>query len=397
MRLEASVRSAASTTPRARQLRGMFDVPDAPHQNRSWSIDAPVEDRDWQVGLIVGPSGSGKTTLLRSFGQARRLDWTDASVIDDFRPDLGMQAVTDACSAVGFNTIPAWLRPYATLSNGEQFRVTLARLIAEAEPGATVVIDEFTSVVDRQVAKIASHALARYARRAGVRVVAASCHYDVIDWLQPDWLVEPADQTFAWRSVQPRPRLDVEIAACPYETWGRFAPYKAARTFALFVDGEPVAFAGVLHRPVSKPGRTGQNLMGLSRLVTLPDWQGLGLAFVLADTLGAAYKSIGRRFNTYPAHPALIRSFDRSPRYSMIARPGFALTQRGGTDRGRRRAAPAVSSVQTGSQASRREVPTAEGWAAGSRPCATFRYVGPPLDVDAARELLRVYHGTAAA
>jgi GNAT superfamily N-acetyltransferase len=395
MKIEATVHSDASVTPRARQLRGMFDVPDAPHQERSWSIDAPVEERDWSVGLIVGPSGSGKSTLLREFGEPRGFEWSDRSVIDDFAPELPLGEVTAACSAVGFNTIPAWLRPFGTLSNGEQFRVTLARLIAECsveQSRPLVVIDEFTSVVDRQVAKIASHALAKYARRRGVRVVAASCHYDVIDWLQPDWILEPGSGSFSWRSVQPRPTIDIDIAACEYSVWGVFAPFhyltaelnRSARTFAAYVDGHPVAFAGVLHRPSSKPSRTGQNLKGLSRLVTLPDWQGLGIAFVLAEAVAGAYAAVGCRFHTYPAHPALIRSFDRSPRWAMLARPGFAGSQRGGTDVGRRAVGRASGSANV------HGVPG--GWVAGGRPCATFRYVGPALDLGAARELLSVYH-----
>ncbi len=385
MKLAATVRSAASRTIRARQLEGAFDVPGVPHQERSWSITAPIEDRDWAIGLIVGPSGSGKSTLLGQFGAPRRLEWAGASVIDDFDPALKLQDVTAACSAVGFNTIPAWLRPYATLSNGEQFRVTLARLIAEAQPGETVLIDEFTSVVDRQVAKIASHALAKYARKRGTRVIVASCHDDILDWLQPDWVIDPVMESFCWRSVQSRPQLEVEIGACGFAEWGRFAPFhyltadlhRAARTFCLWVDGTPAAFAGVLTRPVSRSKRTGQNLMGLSRLVTLPDWQGLGLAFVLTDTVAGAYKAVGRRFNTYPAHPALIRSFDRSKNYSMIGKPGFSMSQRGGTDKGRRILATAD--------------PLGGQWNAGSRPCATFRYIGPALDDRDARQLLGPY------
>jgi hypothetical protein len=30
-----------------------------------WHVDIPIEDTDWQIGLIVGPSGSGKTTIGR--------------------------------------------------------------------------------------------------------------------------------------------------------------------------------------------------------------------------------------------------------------------------------------------------------------------------------------------
>lgn len=205
MIIDTSVRAAASDSVRARQVAGMFDVPTRAEQRRSWKLDAPIEDRPWNAGLIVGPSGSGKSTILKQFGTPVELSWGAPSVIDDFAAGLNTRQITEACGAVGFNTIPAWLRPYATLSNGEQFRAGLARVLAEAD--GLVVIDEFTSVVDRQVAKIASHALAQYARRTGRQVVVASCHYDVIDWLRPDWMIEPADQTFQWRAVGDRPKL----------------------------------------------------------------------------------------------------------------------------------------------------------------------------------------------
>ena len=51
-----------------------------------------------------------------------------------------------------------------------------------------VVIDEFTSVVNRDAAKSMSFALQRYARKNGLRLVVASCHFDVVDWLQPDYV-----------------------------------------------------------------------------------------------------------------------------------------------------------------------------------------------------------------
>jgi hypothetical protein len=173
------------------------------------------------------------------------------------------------------------------------------------------------------------------------------------------------------------PKIEVDVAACEYSEWRRFAPFhyltaelnKAARTFAAYIDGAPVAFAGLLRRPVSKAQRTGQNLMGISRGVTLPDWQGIGLQFVLIDTVCAAYKAKGLRVNSYPAHPALIRSCDKSPNWSMIKRPGFAISQRGGTDKARRDG----------------------GWSQGVRPCATFSYIGPALPVDQATTLLRPY------
>lgn len=158
-----------------------------------------------EIGLIVGPSGCGKTSLLKHiYGEPRRFEWNAASVIDDFSASLTIEDITGACQAVGFNTVPAWMRPFKHLSNGEQFRVTLARHLVEGDDPITV--DEFTSVVDRQVAKIASHAVQKHVRRKGLRFVACSCHYDIVDWLQPDWLLEPAVMGFERRDVADKAR-----------------------------------------------------------------------------------------------------------------------------------------------------------------------------------------------
>lgn len=92
-------------------------------------------------------------------------------------------------SAVGLGNVPAWLRPFGALSNGEQYRAGLARLICDAPD--KVVIDEFTSVVDRQIAQIGAAAFAKSWRRTtGKQIVLLSCHYDVVEWLQPDWVYD---------------------------------------------------------------------------------------------------------------------------------------------------------------------------------------------------------------
>lgn len=419
--VDITVRTKVSRSPRARQMEGMFDVPGAPHQELTWQFDVPLEQRDWSVGLIVGPSGAGKSTVARHlFGDEKIPSWSAASVVDDFDRELSMKDIAAACQAVGFNTIPAWLRPFEVLSTGEKFRVDLARRLVESKPGDTILVDEFTSVVDRQVAKIGAHAVQKWVRRKADRqFVAVSCHSDIIDWLQPDWIVNPAERTFEWRSVQPRPQLEVEIAPVGYGAWHLFAPFhyltaglnRTARCFALFVEGEPVAFAGCLRRPHPKV----RDIMGVSRLVTLPDWQGLGLAFVLADTLGAAYKAVGERLHTYPAHPALIHGFDRSPVWVLKQRPGFSgggvtlpsqnpsmsPTRVLKKPRGRKGVyapplKPGTPGVRLASGNSQgiRHGPNAElvsAWRHGSRPCAVFAYAGDPLPIDQARHLLAPY------
>src|SRR5699024_12211312 len=57
---------------------------------------------------------------------------------------------------VGFGSVPSWLKPYHVLSNSEKMRVDLARMLLSKK---IIVFDEFTSVVDRQVAKAMSIAI----------------------------------------------------------------------------------------------------------------------------------------------------------------------------------------------------------------------------------------------
>lgn len=377
MRVEIDVESHVSRSTRARQLEGSFDVPPADAQRLSWRADLPLDERSWNVGLIVGPSGCGKSTIVRDiWGDSDELTWSDSGVIDDFPGELSIDDVASICSAVGFNTIPAWLRPYAVLSNGERFRVELARRLATAQPGTPLVLDEWTSVVDRQVARIGSHAAQRYVRRHDLQLVAATCHYDVVDWLQPDWVLEPrashldshsVESIFEWRSVQSRPQIDVEIAPAPHAAWDVFAPFHyltaslahAAKCYVLWArvddthDWQPAAFAGLLHRPHAAP-KAGP-VWGVSRVVTLPDWQGLGLAFALMDTLGAAYRAQRCQLHMYPAHPALIAAHDRSSSWQLIERPGIHSTQAG----------PNSTTISK--------------WRPRGRPNAVFRYCGPRM------------------
>lgn len=364
--VDIEVGGEPSRTVRAQQLSAAFDVPLAERQRLRWRGELPLHEHDWHVGLIVGPSGSGKTTILRrAFGEPLALQWDGDAVIDDFPPELSVEELTSVCSAVGFNTIPAWLRPYRVLSTGEQFRVTLARMLAQADDHAPTLIDEFTSVVDRQVAKIGAHAVQKHVRRHGRQLVAATCHYDVIDWLQPDWVLEPATMSFAWRCLQPRPALEGVVARAPYRDWARFAPFhyltaelnRSAQCYTLSIDDEPVSFCALLHRPHPR----NRALKAFTRIVTLPDWQGLGLIFALSDRVASAYAALGYDVHIYPAHPALIRSFDRSRVWQLRHRPATFVTAKGP-----------------------RSMQHTSSWKQGERPNAVFRYVGEPLELELA-------------
>jgi len=163
---------------RVQQVAGMFDVPLAEKSSERFQVELPTDADDWQIGLIVGPSGSGKSTVARhAFRQElyQAADWPrDRAVVDCFG-DLPVRRVVELFTAVGFGSPPSWIKPYHVLSCGEQFRCELAKALGargEALGNATsafqlapsaslVVFDEFTSVVDRTVAKVCSAAIAK--------------------------------------------------------------------------------------------------------------------------------------------------------------------------------------------------------------------------------------------
>lgn len=356
-------------TIRMRQMSAMFDAPIEGKLGRSWQARLPLSERDWQIGAVIGPSGSGKSTCARNmFGEPTMPTWPDdASVVDAFDASLSIEEISNALGSVGFNTIPSWMRPYRTLSNGERFRCDLARVLLDPHP--LVWVDEFTSVVDRQTACVGSHAVARFVRKQPTRqLVVASCHYDIVDWLQPDWVFEPATCFFAWRSVQLRPRIEGVIKRCERDLWRLFAPYhyltahlhKAARCFALYVGDRPVAFVALLPVPVSRGADAGTAIVRVSRVVVLPDWQGVGVAFKLCDSLAAAYKTIGSRFRNYPAHPPYVTAHRRRPEiWEEIMSPEETMRR------------------------------PRDNKGSSARPCAVFEYVGPALSSErAARYLL---------
>jgi ABC-type ATPase with predicted acetyltransferase domain len=174
----------------------------------------PLEDFEWQIGVIVGRSGSGKTSIAKQiFSDAyiREFEYKNKCVLDDFPQDLETNEITKMLCSVGFASPPDWLKSYDCLSQGEKMRVDIARALCLEKP--LIVFDEFTSVVDREIAKISAFAISKAIRRSKKRFVAVTCHYDVVDWLDPDWVFCTDTMEFCRKKELGRPLTSAFIGA----------------------------------------------------------------------------------------------------------------------------------------------------------------------------------------
>lgn len=318
-RLEFARESRITQTPRVKQCAGLFDLPQAKVSRETWTVDVDLPAA-WNIGLIVGPSGSGKSTLAAElFGVQPDDPWDGTrAVVDGFPADMSITDITELLSSVGFSSPPAWLRPFHVLSGGQQFRASLARLLAQRREIS--VMDEFTSVVDRTVAQIGSAAVARTVRASGQRFVAVTCHYDVADWLCPDWIIEMPSGLLT-RGLLRRPSIELEIRRVGYTAWNMFRAHhyltadinKSAACYVAFWRGCPVSFASVIPQMAQCNFRA-------HRSVCLPDFQGVGIGHALQAKVAAMYATKGD-FTMKISAPAVVAHALRSPDWEMVGKP----------------------------------------------------------------------------
>ena len=280
--------------------------------NIETEIEIPEFPREFNIGLIVGASGSGKTQLVsRVFGKEEDIRWPEnMAIVSCFSSE---QDAVDRLCATGLCSIPSWLKPYKVLSTGEKFRADMARRIKD-----NAVIDEFTSTVNREVAKSCSMSISKYIKKNGLKgIVLASCHKDIIEYLEPDWVYDMDDkQFFTGRYLRRRP-IELSISSCRPQAWNMFKQHhylsgdlnKSSDCYMAFWDDVPVAFIAVLAFPFGgcKNGKREH------RLVVLPDFQGIGIGNALSEAVAQAYVNLGYRYFSKTANPKCGVHRDNSP------------------------------------------------------------------------------------
>jgi len=310
-------------TFRTEQICGIYDLSPEKKLTKEFNFDIDL-NFDWQVGIIVGTSGSGKTSLAKELfkdSYVREYQWeSNTAFVNEFDKSVSIKEITKCLANVGFSSPPLWLLPYSALSTGQQFRADIVRSLLENKD--TVCFDEFTSVVDRDVAKIGSHCVQKFVRKTNKKFVAVSCHYDIIDWLEPDWVFDVNTNQMSRRSVR-RPQIEFKIYPTSRETWNLFRNYhylntslhKASQCFIGYLWDKPVAFGAVLHFPHPKV----RNAKREHRIVTLPDYQGIGLGNTISNFIGKYYTEKGFNYYSTTSQHAMIYYRNKSSNW-LLAR-----------------------------------------------------------------------------
>jgi GNAT superfamily N-acetyltransferase len=216
------------------------------------------------------------------------------------------------------------LKPYQVLSTGEKFRCDVARKLKDNS-----VIDEFTSVVNRECALSCSVSISKYIKRNNLKnIVFASCHDDIIDYLQPDWVYNTDKKELSvGRCASKRPEIVLEVNQCSNKIWSMFAPYHylthdlntSADCYLASYNMLPIAFGAVICMPGRFPNPLDANdnrkCVSEHRTVVLPDYQGIGIGKKLSEYMAELYISQGYRYFSKTANPIIGEYRERSNKW----------------------------------------------------------------------------------
>ena len=349
------------------EIKRKYDITDY----KEATVAIPELPKDGIV-LVVGTSGSGKSTILRSLGEhvQPKIEFYN-TVIENFStPERGEELLL----ACGLRSIPTWFRSPHTLSNGEHHRFEMAMCLDQG----ISTIDEFTSVVDRDTAKSLAYSVRKYYDQRGTTepLYIASCHRDIIDWLDPEWVYDTDLQKLDNRRspfrMGSRPELVLTIRGTSPEMWRYFSKNhyldtsmsRSVHCYVGLLGDKPIAFHAAIH----STNRDIHSYWRGHRTVVLPEFQGMGIGTAFSDAIAEMYVSRGMRYFSKTAHPSFGEHREKSSLWRATStnrksRKGSYLLKDGSI-----RAMPGYGG---NAQIALRDA---------NRVCYSHEYIGPPKD-----------------
>lgn len=319
------LQSEISKSFRCQRAADSLDIDVKEKSVHELSVDVDLI-KPYNIGLILGASGSGKTTLAKTmFGPNCFENYLDENlpIIDQFSKEYSYDECANMLSGIGLTSVPCWIRPVKTLSNGQRSRAEAALALSANKD--VVILDEWTSVVDRTVAKVMSHCVQKFARRSEKKIILLSCHYDVVEWLNPDWVIDCNNQSFIDRRLLPQSererteKLSFDIKEVDRSTWKYFSKYHYLNK--RLPGGEIFCF-GLFHGPNQigfqcfanyVPHRKGTiKIFHSNRTVIHPDYAGMGLGIHVINETSKIIKQRGFRvmakFSSTPIYKSMIKN-----------------------------------------------------------------------------------------
>jgi len=337
--VSASFNCKIQRTERVNQVFDAFglDIDDYEHV----VIDQIQVPSKWDVIYITGISGSGKSTLLNGLATRFNFDTSQhgmtamySNLRRDRRPLIdcignSFEQAISFLNSVGLSEAFIYFKSFRQLSEGQKYRFYLAKLLELRN--RVIVVDEFTSLLDRITANIVAYNYAKALRRYHKRLIVATSHNDLTHSLNPSHRI-----TFSYsgehhidrlpRNGSVPPFMDeisvVELGKNPdisllkYHYKNTKMPAMITNTFTAVFKGYPVGLIvySVPMRtymlgsfPMSDDDReryeelnvdekrlvSGNNTVIISRVVIHPTFRGIGLgARLLRETLPLVDKKV---------------------------------------------------------------------------------------------------------
>ena len=156
-------------------------------------------------------------------------------------------------------------------------------------------------------------------------MIAVTCHYDVEEWLEPDWVYNVDLQEFSW-GLPRRPEIKVNIRKANSSEWKEYKQFhyldanhnNAAHRYVAEINGQSVAWCSILHfpHPLIK------NMKRVHRLVVKPDYQGIGLGKKFLTEVADKYKKQGYRISLVTSTPSFVHGLQHDKCWAMTRKPG---------------------------------------------------------------------------